>query len=151
MSGATVISQVGNGNTFTAYINGTNDDFYDIYCNSTDICKIACQSSFSCSTLRLYCSGSCFVSCDEDKGIECPFSGNYSEWITNSPTSFLSTQKATSLCTVHTSTTSISSIKDTTDKDDSDGTSSWDGTRSILSPTSIVAIVLLIVFVICFE
>ena len=92
MSASTVISQVENGNTFTAYINGTNDNFYDIYCNSTDICRIACESSSACSTLRLYCFGSCFVSCNQDNGIDCPYSGVYSQWITSSPTSIPSIQ-----------------------------------------------------------
>ena len=86
MNNATVISQVENGNIFIAYINGTNDNLYDIYCNSTDICKIACESSYACSTLRLHCFGLCFVSCDQDNGVDCPLSGVYTEWITSSPT-----------------------------------------------------------------
>ena len=92
MSDATVISQVESGSTFTAYINGTNDKLYDIYCNSTNICQIACESSDACSTLRLYCFGECFVSCDEENGIACPYSGVWDDWISSSPTYIPTTQ-----------------------------------------------------------
>ena len=87
MSTSVVISEVDDGNTFVARINGTNTEIYYIYCNSTDICKINCQSSGACTKLFLYCFGTCYVACDEDNGIDCPFAGVYFDLATPSPTS----------------------------------------------------------------
>ena len=86
MTSSTVISEVVYGNTFVARINGTNDENYYIYCNATDICKIHCQSANACTKLFLYCFGTCYVACDEDNGIECPFFGVYLDLTTPSPT-----------------------------------------------------------------
>ena len=80
MSTTKVISEVVYGNTFIAWISGTNDDTYNIYCNSTDICKIDCQSSSACTKLYLHCFGTCYVDCDEENGIDCPFAGDYLDW-----------------------------------------------------------------------
>ena len=80
MSTTKVISEVVYGNTFIAWISGTNDDIYNIYCNSTDICKIDCQSSSACTKLYLHCFGTCYVDCDEENGIDCPFAGDYLDW-----------------------------------------------------------------------
>ena len=86
MSTSNVTSKVVYGNIFVARINGTNNESYYIYCTSTDICKIYCQSSNACTKLFLYCFGTCYVACDEDNGIDCPFAGDYSDLTTSSPT-----------------------------------------------------------------
>ena len=74
--------------TLIALINGTNVNEYSFYCNSSDICKIGCQSEFACSTMNLYCYGTCYVACGVLKDIDCPvlLSGSYSDWTTDSPT-----------------------------------------------------------------
>ena len=92
MNRANVISEVVYGDTFIAYINGSHNESYNIYCNSSDICKIDCQSSLSCSKLYLHCFGTCYVDCDQDNGISCPNAtvGSYLDWITPSPTTISS-------------------------------------------------------------
>ena len=68
-----------------------NDQPFYIYCNLGDICKIRCHQNNSCTTLNLYCYGTCLVDC---KGVVSVVSGtcfdlmygNYSQWITISPT-----------------------------------------------------------------
>ena len=79
--------------TFKLFMNGTNSDALRVYCNSTDICKIDCQSSHACSRMQLYCFGTCFVDCDALNGIDCPttFVGVYSPWTTNSPSTIPTT------------------------------------------------------------
>ena len=84
LSDSTIVTQT--QGTFKLYVNGTNSSPLYVYCNETDICKIDCQSSNACTTMYLYCFGTCFVDCDESNGIDCPFSGFYSRWTTNSPT-----------------------------------------------------------------
>ena len=61
LSGSTIITE-SYGETIIS-INGTNDDIFNIYCNSTDECFIDCQSSNSCSKLFLNCFGHCHVRC----------------------------------------------------------------------------------------
>ena len=98
LSGSLIISETNfdeNG-TLIIYINGTNDDRYDIYCNETDICKIECESNHACTELVLHCDShqsQCLVSCDEENEIHCPRNGSYSEWIitTIPPTAIPST------------------------------------------------------------
>ena len=99
LSGSVIISETNfndNGTLFI-YINGTNDEnIFDIYCNETDTCKIDCQSEDACTKLALHCGPNllqsrCYVSCDHTgsgSGINCPFSGIYKEWITETPTSY---------------------------------------------------------------
>ena len=91
MSRAIVISEIIYGNTFdfTANINGTNNQNYSINCN------ISCQSSFACLNLHLYCFGACYVDCDEENGISCPFI-TYHEYVsTMSPSSPIETTRTT--------------------------------------------------------
>ena len=76
------------GKTLTVRVNGTNDDTWELYCNASHTCKIDCQSSGACSTLFLYCFGTCLVSCNEGNGIDCPYFGIYSEWTTQPPTDY---------------------------------------------------------------
>ena len=73
--------------TLIALINGTNVNEYSFYCNLTDICKIGCQSEYACSTMELYCYGTCYVACGVAKSIDCPIilSGSYSDWATDAP------------------------------------------------------------------
>lgn len=65
MAGSVIISaQNVYGNTdLYILINGTNNDDFDVYCNSTDTCYIVCESNHSCTNLHLYCYGYCFVDC----------------------------------------------------------------------------------------
>ena len=109
MNRANVISEVVYGDTFIAYINGSHNESYNIYCNSSDICKIDCQSSLSCSKLYLHCFGTCYVDCDQDNGIYCPnvTVGSYLDWDTSSPTaipSYVPSRYPTSLPTYTPST-----------------------------------------------
>ena len=69
------------------YINGTNSNSYDVYCNSSDTCKIDCLSTDACTNMNLYCYGTCKVACDS-RGTNCPISasGGYVEWYTDPPT-----------------------------------------------------------------
>lgn len=68
-------------------------NYFDVYCNDTDICSIDCQSILSCKYLRLHCSIiniNCYVHCDyliNNNFVECPHSGNYSLWSTQEPSS----------------------------------------------------------------
>ena len=97
MYGAQIISETyfstnGANNELFIYINGTNFNSNltnSIYCNSSDICKISCQSQYACSTFEIYCYGQCQIDCDfQNNGTECPniIVGNYSEWTTYTPT-----------------------------------------------------------------
>ena len=166
MRTVTVISQVEHGNTFTAYINGTNNYSYDIYCNSTDICKIACESSSACSKLQLHCFGSCFVLCDQDNGIDCPLSNNshqWSEWIISTPSTIPSDVPSVIPSTVppsigsnsetthmYKSTVSINdgTTAETTDNGDTH-TNDGESSESIPSQIIIVVAVGVIVFIVC--
>ena len=107
MSASTIITEATmvHGNVFVARINGTNDEPYDIYCNSTDICQIKCESPNACSTLRLHCDGTCCVKCNELDGISCPFLGVYEICPTPSPT-FLPSSDPTAYPTPDPSTAS---------------------------------------------
>ena len=96
LGGSIIISETNfnrNG-TLLIFINGTNDDTFDIYCNDTDICKIDCQSSDSCTHLNIHCGSSrpsrCFVKCDPFNGIHCPY-GVFNQWTTNTPTAMPTT------------------------------------------------------------
>ena len=108
LNDSVIISEGGNStNNGTGYlhiyINGTNDNEFDIYCNETDICKIDCQSSNSCTNLVLHCTNksidatsintNCFVNCDSDNGIDCPSLGSeFNKWIvTTEPPTMLPT------------------------------------------------------------
>lgn len=95
MSGATIVSNINKNvsiinatqRTLITLINGTNINNYRFYCNSTDICKIGCQSEYACSTMELYCYGTCYVACGVIKSIDCPtiLFGRYSNWDTDAP------------------------------------------------------------------
>ena len=63
-------------------IAGINQEYYDVYCGSGDICTICCQSSESCTTMILYCFGTCYVDCD---GVDrdCPTLASGSFNVTN--------------------------------------------------------------------
>ena len=74
-------------------------DSYPTYiiCNKTDTCYIECQASQSCTKLFILCYGICYINCNVDIGIECPYivsgsntynkSINYvSQYYTNPPT-----------------------------------------------------------------
>ena len=76
LSGSTIISDLGGG-TLTLTMNGTSSEGegHTLHCNKTDTCKIACKSQFACQKLGLTCVGSCYVDCDAENGIECPFVG----------------------------------------------------------------------------
>ena len=92
LSSATIVSNQNGGETIIR-INGSNDDIVSIYCNATDTCKIDCQSAQSCVKVYLYCFGDCFVNCDNDNGIICPFVGIYDIWtITTTQPSLQPTQ-----------------------------------------------------------
>ena len=39
------------------FVSGTNTASYDIYCNTSDICKIGCLSIDACALMRLHCFG----------------------------------------------------------------------------------------------
>ena len=110
MTGTNVISEVVYGDTFIAWINGTNYDIYHIYCNSTDICKIGCQSSSACTKLYLHCFGTCYVDCDEENGIDCPFFGVYLDWVAPSPTTIPTGIPSTDPSTVSTTTSAVPTV-----------------------------------------
>ena len=84
LSGSVVITE-SYGETNIS-ISGTNDDIFNIYCNSTDECFIDCQSSNACSKLFLHCFGHCYVNCDQSIGIDCPIFGVYDLWTSSTPT-----------------------------------------------------------------
>ena len=84
LSGSIIITE-SYGETIIS-INGTNDDIFYIYCNSTDECFIDCQSSNSCSKLFLYCFGNCYVKCNPSIAANCPVYGIYDLWTTQAPT-----------------------------------------------------------------
>ena len=90
LSGTTIISNVaGTGssdNTLFVEIYGTMDELFNVYCNSSDVCKIDCQSSEACSKMYLHCFGTCYVRCNDLNGIDCPVYGVYSYWTTLNPT-----------------------------------------------------------------
>ena len=113
LSDSTIFSELENGNTMILAINGMHDIYYlckdnvsilvvvmwmlfssgtnnnnfNIYCHTGNICKIKCLSNDSCSNLRFHCFevGTCFVDCDESSGINCPSYGVYSVWTTQEP------------------------------------------------------------------
>ena len=59
-------------------INGTNEQKYQINCETDNICIIRCLSSQSCTNLVLYCAGVCYVECDVNGGdIDCPVNYGY--------------------------------------------------------------------------
>ena len=77
LADTTIISDL-DGGMLTVTIEAANDEIFQIYCNTTDVCKIACKTGDACAKLRLRCDYStCFVDCDEDAGITCPFDGFY--------------------------------------------------------------------------
>ena len=92
LSGSIIISESNfeNNGTLYVYINDTNDaDTFDLYCNETDICYIDCQAQDACTQLAVHCGSDpsrCFVSCNDIAGINCPYSGIYNQWSTESPT-----------------------------------------------------------------
>ena len=51
-------------NVFELIVNNDMNQNSTIYCNSTDICYIRCQSSNACQKVHLYCFGVCLISCD---------------------------------------------------------------------------------------
>ena len=61
------------------FLLGTINDEFNVYCNDSNICYISCLSSDACSNLYLHCleNATCFVECDENKGINCPLNGTY--------------------------------------------------------------------------
>ena len=65
---------------------GTNTVTYDLYCNTSDICKLRCLSKDACGLMHLHCIGTCYIDCDDSFG--CPFiSGtDWYVWDTNEPT-----------------------------------------------------------------
>ena len=65
-------------NEFSIEISGAMDGNYYLYCNESDSCNIECLSSDACGNLKIYCEGSCTVSCDERDGISCP-QGNWNK------------------------------------------------------------------------
>ena len=73
---------------------GCHSNGVDIYCNISDTCYIRCKSSQACTNVRFHCFevGTCFVDCDADNGIDCPYVGVYDEWNTNDPTTIPTTQ-----------------------------------------------------------
>ena len=86
LSGSIIISEasVVNSTALSVYINGTNDELFNIYCNITDICKIFCLSKNSCTNLVMTCgirnnSQTCSIYCNLAHGINCPLliNGNY--------------------------------------------------------------------------
>ena len=87
LNGERIISETNfdDNGTLLIYINWTENNQFDIYCNKTDICKIKCEFSRSCINLNLYCYGDCFVDCDVFSDIKCPNKayGSYKEWTTN--------------------------------------------------------------------
>lgn len=74
LSGSAVISDL-DGGMLTLTIEGTNSGAHTLHCNASDVCKIACKSEFACQKLGLTCVGSCYVDCDAENGIECPYTG----------------------------------------------------------------------------
>ena len=96
LSNAIIIdgSNVSNYNPGNLYIfaNGTNNDKWHLYCNTTVKCYVNCQSSYACTNLHLHCNANynnavnstsssdsnCHVSCDND--IKCPQNGSYNGW-----------------------------------------------------------------------
>lgn len=92
---STIISAIDSSNDDSIMIleiNGTTSDTFKLYCNSSNLCKIDCQSPNACSKLDLYCIGECFVRCDNSTGTltACPnvIVGNWTEWVTISPTTY---------------------------------------------------------------
>ena len=70
VSFATIRSNGGHGtNNLYVEINGTQSTPSSIYCSEGDICRIDCQSSDACSKLHLFCTGTCFVKCNEQNGM----------------------------------------------------------------------------------
>ena len=89
---AKIMSEL-NGGTMRIEIFGDNIDAnynFSVYCNGSDICKIGCYSTDSCSRLRLYCFGICYVNCNETGGIHCPIAA-YGAYSARLPTIFPTT------------------------------------------------------------
>ena len=84
LNGATIYSYL----KLTIEIYDENDASFYIYCNLGDICQIRCHKNNSCTTLNLYCYGTCLVDCKGSLDNTCLnlMDGNYSQWITTTPT-----------------------------------------------------------------
>ena len=118
-----------------------NSTGFDIYCNETDICKIDCQSKYSCTQANIHCGSSpsrCFVKCDEYGDINCPYSidGAFNDWVpTFSPSLMPITIPSLSPTIIPSSYSSTSTYDDVyssissssgSDNDDYRSTSSYD-------------------------
>ena len=110
LSYATIVTETNSG-VFNAVINQTSSNEYNIYCNSSDICKIECQTS-GCEELCLYCFGTCTVICDEDYGIDCPSCGfNYTIRSLNTTQQEMTTTTTTTSVTTRTMSTTVMSTQ----------------------------------------
>ena len=89
MSDSVILS---NGNDIELLINGSNNNNNNLYCNSSDLCYIYCESILSCQYLYIYCFGQCFVDCS-GSSYYCPSVGygEYFNWNATSPDTTLTT------------------------------------------------------------
>ena len=94
--GSTIITEspFDDYSVLTITIVDTQDEWFDVYCNSTDRCKIKCESTNACSHMNLHCFGLCFVDCNNNSNetseipIKCPnmIIGDMLDYDTLSPT-----------------------------------------------------------------
>ena len=72
--GASIVSSL-DGGTMSIELNGDNEEdvaMINIFCNSSDVCNLNCiGSGDACSSVNLYCFGSCWVSCNVNND-RCP-------------------------------------------------------------------------------
>ena len=113
LNGATIITNNDNDNNtnnqiFEAFIEGENDETYEIYCSKSNVCFIYCLSPQSCTKLNLYCIGDCSIYCssnnntDQNYDIDCinNIIGNYtiiSSFYNNNQTTTNTTSTTTSV------------------------------------------------------